>query len=85
MISFLLSPLGKYLFLAALIASSWVGIKIHYENVGYQKAIHAIAAQDGAAKKEADRAKDTVEKCFADGGDWSVADGVCIPARSGKR
>ena len=42
MISFLFSPLGKYLFLAAFIAASWVGIKIHYENVGYQKAIHAI-------------------------------------------
>lgn len=81
----LIGPIGRYVLIAAAVLASWAYIKVHYENIGYQKAIHAIAAQDQKAVEASNAAKKTVADCFASGGSWNVADGVCDPADPGQR
>ncbi len=56
---------------------AFVGLKIHYQNVGYQNAINAIAAQDKEAIDAADQARGRVDACRTSGGVWSQSDGVC--------
>lgn len=45
-------------------------IRQHYINIGYQKAIHAIAVKDASAIKDADDAERAVKDCYARGGTW---------------
>ena len=85
MIAFLLGPIGRYLLIAAAVGGAFLYGRQHYIDVGYQKAIHAIAAQDAAAVKEAKHAESTVADCFAGGGTWDIANILCIPANTGKR
>ena len=77
-VSWLLGPIGRYVLIAAVVVASWGWVKVHYEKVGYQKALAAIAAQDLKAKGKADEAHKTVSDCFDAGGDWDVARGVCV-------
>jgi len=84
-IAFLLGPIGRYLVLAVAIGGGFLWVRQHYIDLGYQKALHAIAAQDQAAVKEAKHASGTVADCFASGGTWDIANVVCIPADPGKR
>jgi hypothetical protein len=80
-----LGPIGRYVLIALAVLGGWAWVKVHYENIGRQKVIHAIAAQDQAAVKEAEHAKGTVQNCFASGGTWDISGGVCQPADPSKR
>jgi hypothetical protein len=53
-------------------------------NRGRSEVLHAVAAQDAKAKEEGDRANDDVQKCFAGGGSWNIADSVCDAAASNR-
>lgn len=55
----------------------WVAFAKHYENIGYQKAIAAVAAQDRKALDHVNTALESVKACRSSGGTWSVPDGVC--------
>ena len=59
------------------IGIGWLAFATHYENIGYAKAMHAIAAQDAKAISEAQHARETVKACRDGGGTWDVANGVC--------
>jgi len=61
----------------SVLGGGYLYVRTHYENIGYQKALHAVAAQDQAAVKEAKHASDNVAKCFSDGGSWNVSEGAC--------
>ena len=73
-----LGPIGRYVLIAIAVAGSWLWIKVHYENIGYAKAIHAIAAQDQKALEASNVARKTVGECFSSGGTWDVSGGVCV-------
>lgn len=75
--TWLIGPIGRYVIIAAVTGGGYLWLKVHYENIGYAKAIHAIAAQDQKALEASSAAKKTVEECFAGGGTWDVANGVC--------
>ena len=72
-----LGPIGRYVLIAIAVAGSWLWIKVHYENIGYAKAIHAIAAQDERAINAAQEARKTVKACRDSGHSWSVETGEC--------
>ena len=55
----------------------WLVFARHYENIGYAKAIHAIAAQDQRAINEKDKALETVHACRNSGRTWNVSSGMC--------
>jgi hypothetical protein len=55
----------------------WLVFATHYENIGYAKAIHAIAAQDSKAISEAQHARQTVKDCRDSGHQWNVSSGMC--------
>lgn len=55
----------------------WLVFAKHYENIGYAKAIHAIAAQDRRAIDARNNALETVKACRDSGRVWNVSDGVC--------
>jgi hypothetical protein len=84
MSAIILNFLRPYLFqialygvIAVVATGALVGAKIHYQNVGYQNAINAIAAQDKEAIDAADQARGRVDACRASGGVWSQSDGLC--------
>lgn len=55
----------------------WLVFATHYENIGYAKAIHALAAQDQRAIDAKDKALETVKACRDSGHEWDVSNGVC--------
>ena len=59
------------------IGIGWLVFATHYENIGYAKAIHAIAAQDAKAIKEKDNALAEVKACRDSGHVWDVPSGLC--------
>lgn len=75
-----ISPL-RIIAYAAIIAAAIIGaltIRQHYINVGWQKAMHAIAAKDKAAIKDADDAERAVKDCYARGGTWDQGGMSCV-------
>lgn len=73
----LIGPIGRYVVILAVAGAAFLWVKVHYENIGYQKALDAIAAQDKKAKGRADEAHQSVQKCFDSGGTWDITRGVC--------
>jgi len=65
------------LLIAAALGFLW--LKVHYEDIGYNKAMSAIAAQDKKAVERSNNARQTVRECFDSGGTWDVSNGVCDP------
>jgi hypothetical protein len=81
------SPLAKTALLhaAVVVTAITVGgtfISAKFYADGRQQALHAIAAQDAKAVQEGNAANDDVQKCFAGGGSWNIADSVCDAAPS---
>ncbi|OAF05475.1 hypothetical protein AYJ54_00790 [Bradyrhizobium centrolobii] len=62
---------------AAALGGGFLYLKVHYENVGYAKAISAIAAKDKSALDEVNNAKKMVDECYAAGRSWDVTSGLC--------
>lgn len=84
MTALVLNFLRPYLFQIALYGGialaatgGFVAAKIHYENVGYAKAIAAVAAQDKGALDAVRDAKGKVDQCYVSGRSWDVVNGVC--------
>lgn len=77
----LLAPYAMRIALYASIVTAAGGgflyFKVHYENVGRDKAIAAIAAKDEGALNAVKDARKTVDDCYGSGGGWDVTDGVC--------
>lgn len=63
--------------IALAAGGAFVAAKIHYENVGYAKAIAAVAAQDKGALDAVREATGKVDQCYAAGRGWDVVNGVC--------
>lgn len=76
-LTWLIGPLGRYVIIAALVGGGWLWLRTHYIDIGYQKALHAIAAQDQKAVAASKIAKSTVADCFAKGNQWNVENGSC--------
>lgn len=76
------SALVRYLVGFGIVVASlgigWFSLKMHYENIGYAKAIHAIALQNEKAVKDSKDAKKEVDACIDSGGDWDISSGSCV-------
>lgn len=80
----ILKFLAPYLFrlaiggaIAAAGGIGFVAVKVHYTNIGYQRAMDEIAADNKEAKDAADQARDRVRNCRDTGGVWNTENGVC--------
>lgn len=75
------SPIGRLLIgglvAAVTLGSSYLYLRVHYYNEGWNAALHAVAAQDERANNAADKAKETVRACRIAGGEWDVPSGMC--------
>jgi hypothetical protein len=79
MMAFLAPYAGKiieYLVIISIAGGACLWVKIYYEDIGYQKAIAKITAQDEKATENAKQARDRVDQCR---GTWDVTRGVCNP------
>lgn len=63
--------------ITSAIGGAFLFLKFHYENVGYDKAIAAIAAKDERAISRVKDAIKTVDDCYAAGKQWSSVVGLC--------
>lgn len=61
----------------SLVGGVWVSVKIHYENLGYSKAMHAVAVQTSKAAREGAKARDEVKACTEQGKMWVIEDDAC--------
>lgn len=68
-----------YVAVAALVGmlGGDVYIGVHFYNKGWNAAVASIAAKDRKANDAADKATANVDACYAGGGTWDAADGVC--------
>lgn len=64
--------------LLATVGISWYAFKTKYYDKGWNDAIHAVAAKNAKAVKDADNARKEVETCFDTGGNWDVESGSCL-------
>lgn len=73
----ILIRLLPYLVIALSVGSGYLWVKQHYETIGYNKAINAIAAQDKEAEDAAKAARDRRHACVDSGWVWSQTTGKC--------
>jgi hypothetical protein len=64
--------------LLAGIGGGFLFVKVHYENIGYEKAISKIAAKDEKAVDDVRAAKNKVDECFNSGRNWDAVRGLCV-------
>ena len=68
------------------IAAAAIGVVVYYHHQwvtdGYNAATKVITDANTASEKKADQGQQTVDGCYADGGDWDRVHGVCIPGSS---
>lgn len=76
-VTWLLGPIGRYVIIAVVAGGGFLWVKVHYENIGYKKALTAVEAQDQKAKGHADEAHKSVSDCFDSNGTWDIERGVC--------
>jgi hypothetical protein len=74
-----ISPLRLLIYagIAVAVITAGVSIRNHYVNVGWDKALEAVKAQDTTAKVAASNAQRTVDDCYNANGTWSVITGSC--------
>lgn len=72
-----LSRIILYASLAAAIGGGFLYVKIHYEHIGRDKAIAAIAAKDERAISDVKAATQKVDDCYAVGRTFSTVSGLC--------
>lgn len=69
------------LIIAGLITSAigggFIFLKVHYEHVGRDKAIAAIAANEKETLDEVNAAKQKIDECYARRGAWDSSVGLC--------
>lgn len=60
------------------VVGGFIYVRQHYINVGYQRALAAVAAEDARAVEAKDEVKrHKVGPCFERGGTWNVETGEC--------
>lgn len=63
----------------ALAGGSFVALKLHYENKGYARAVHDVAAQNQEAVDAVNQARARVRDCnLRDGMRWDQVAGECV-------
>lgn len=67
----------EYGIILAVVSGLCVYVKVHYEDIGYNKAITAVATGDKEASDAAAKARAKVVECDRMGGNWDVTNGVC--------
>lgn len=76
-----LAPLAAkaivYAVIAAIVGGALLGIRQHYVNLGWHKAISAVKKQDDRAAAAADRVIDNAKKCDESNGYWDVITQNC--------
>lgn len=82
MLAFLTTKIGMSVIggglIALVIGGGFLYVRSHYINVGYQRALAAVAAEDARAVNEKDEIKrHKVGPCFDRGGTWNVETGEC--------
>lgn len=63
--------------IAAVIGGALLGIRQHYVNKGWNKAIEAVKKQDDRAVAAADRVMEKTTKCDETSGFWDVITQDC--------
>jgi hypothetical protein len=66
-----------YAVIAAIVGGALLGIRQHYVNKGWNKAIAAVKKQDDRAAATADRVDETAKKCDESSGYWDVVTQNC--------
>lgn len=66
-----------YASITAAIGGGFLYVKIHYEDIGYNKALTAVAAKDQGALDRVKKAKIGVDDCQEFGGTWDTVTGRC--------
>jgi len=66
-----------YAVLAAIVGGTLLGIRQHYVNEGWRKAIVAVKKQDDRAAEAAGKVDETARKCGEDTGFWDVVSQNC--------
>jgi hypothetical protein len=66
-----------YAVLAAIVGGALLGIRQHYVNLGWHKAIAAVKKQDDRAVAAADKVQATTAKCDETNGFWDVITQNC--------
>lgn len=76
--------LAPYLLRIALFASimaalggGFLYVKVHYENIGYSKALTAVAAKDQGALDRVRKSEKGIDDCNSFGGTWDTRSGMC--------
>lgn len=76
------SAIARYLLgfglVLATVGISWYAFKTKYYDKGWNDAIHAVAAKNAKAVKDADNARKDVETCFDSGGSWDLYTNSCL-------
>ena len=60
------------------LVGAWYGVKRHYENIGYEKALSHVESANKGAIDARDKAVLPVKECYDAGRDWDVVRGVCL-------
>lgn len=66
-----------YAVIAALVGGTLLGIRQHYVNEGWRKALVAVKKQDDRAARAADQVQETAAKCDESNGFWDVVTQNC--------
>ncbi len=61
LLSFLLTPLGRWAGIALMLAAAWFGFARHYENKGASRVVAQIEKKANDNAKKADAARRSVE------------------------
>lgn len=69
--------LAIYAGLFSAVLAGALAIRQHYVNLGWDKALEGVKAQDATAKEAASKVQRTVDECYTANGTWSVITGSC--------
>lgn len=68
---------GAVVAVLGTMTAGYFGWRHHQRVIGYQRALEDIAKVNAAAKVEAGKVLDRIDRCEADGGFWNVSTGTC--------
>jgi hypothetical protein len=76
-------PLRYWLYGAAALAIivGAIGLRAHFVNQGWDRALEAVKTQDATAKAAASTAQSKVDRCYEAGNAWSTISGTCTEAK----
>lgn len=75
--AFLMPKLIEYAIILVMVSGLCTYLVVHYENIGYNRAITEVNTANKRASDAAAQARFNVEDCNNSGGTWDVTSGVC--------